>query len=567
MDTLTQSPETPASKALERLRAVRLDRDRFVALAFCWADLLFELDDTGSVIFASGAVQSVLGCHPDQIRGLSFRDLVVKEDRHILRLAETILRKHGRVDDVSLRLRAPGGPTPPLALAGHRMAELDNHVFLAFHSRDRVTLSDGAKHRVARDSLYDAGGFAQVAKELLQDDADANRMTLVSLAGVAAHKDHVSPHQHQDLDQLIGTFLRAVSARGDAAGMIGAGRYGLVHDIGLDINDIRHGICEIVQRHQPGGDVPAVETATLDLDGDLDEHELAQGVLYAINTFHQANRPEFTLRNLGSHLSTLARDAAATVDGFKRMINASDFRMAFQPVIDARTGGAHHFEALARFNGRMGEAPFRYITFAEETGLIVDFDLAMAEKAIAWLADSADRRVRIAVNISGKSIVSARYADTLIKMLSQAPVTRDRLIFEITESAQVPDLAGANQVVQRLRQSGYAVCLDDFGAGAASFRYLSVMEVDIVKLDGDAIHQAMEANKGRAFMTALTTLCRNLDVRTVAEMVDSPELLSFVRGCGVDYLQGYLLGRPNRDRPKYDPAAVARYFPRDPAEG
>ena len=564
MDSLMHAAETPSSRALERLRAVRMDRDRFVALAFCWADLLFELDRDGTIVFASGAVQSVLRADPGQIIGLPFRDLVVREDRHILKLAQTILNKHGRVDEVSLRLRAPGGPTPPLALAGHRMAELDNHFFLAVHSRDRLTLSDGTKHRVARDSLYDAGGFAQAAKELLQDNADANRMTLVSLAGIAARKDQLSDDQRQDLEQVIGTFLRAVSANGDAAGMIGSGRYGLVHDIGLDVNDIRHGIREIVQRHQPDCDLPAVETATLDLDGSLDEHELAQGVLYAINTFHQANRPEFTLRNLGSQLSTLARDAAATVDGFKRMINASDFRMAFQPVIDARTGGAHHFEALARFNGKMGEAPFRYITFAEETGLIVDFDLAMAEKAIAWLADSADRQVRVAVNMSGKSIASARYADTLIKMLSQAPVTRDRLIFEITESAQVTDLVGANQVVQRLRQSGHAVCLDDFGAGAASFRYLSVMEVDVVKLDGDAIHQAMEATKGKAFMTALTTLCRNLDVHTVAEMIDSPELLSFVRGCGVDYVQGYLLGRPNRDRPKYDPGAVARYFPRSP---
>lgn len=124
---------------------------------------------------------------------------------------------------------------------------------------------------------------------------------------------------------------------------------------------------------------------------------------------------------------------------------------------------------------------------------------------------------------------------------------RNFLVFEITESARVADLKKANIFVQSLRSRGFHVCLDDFGAGAASFQYLSVLEVDVVKLDGSAVKNAQSAPKGRAFLKALTTLCKTMEVETIAEMVDSKETLEFVRDCGVEYVQGFLFGKPDPD--------------------
>jgi len=112
---------------------------------------------------------------------------------------------------------------------------------------------------------------------------------------------------------------------------------------------------------------------------------------------------------------------------------------------------------------------------------------------------------------------------------------------------RVADLQRANNFVQSVRNKGFHVCLDDFGAGAASFQYLSVLEVDVVKLDGSAVQNAQKAPKGRAFMKALTTLCKTMKVETIAEMVDSKEALEFVRDCGVDHVQGWLFGKPDPD--------------------
>ncbi|MBL4719665.1 MAG: EAL domain-containing protein [Alphaproteobacteria bacterium] len=134
-------------------------------------------------------------------------------------------------------------------------------------------------------------------------------------------------------------------------------------------------------------------------------------------------------------------------------------------------------------------------------------------------------------------------------------------MFEITESAHMSDLDSANKFIQKVRKNGYRVCLDDFGAGSASFQYLSVLEVDIVKLDGSAVRNAQVAAKGRAFFSALTSLCHNLDVETVAEMIETPESLAFVRECGVQTVQGFLFGRPSENVNEFNPLPKFEIFP------
>jgi EAL domain-containing protein (putative c-di-GMP-specific phosphodiesterase class I) len=152
---------------------------------------------------------------------------------------------------------------------------------------------------------------------------------------------------------------------------------------------------------------------------------------------------------------------------------------------------------------------------------------------------------RVAVNVSGYSIFQDFYLEGLFELLARNPWTAGRLIFEVTESSRMANLEQANSFIQRLRGSGYEVCLDDFGAGAASFQYLSALDVDEVKLDGSAVKNAERSARGRAFLSALTELCRRLSVHTVAEMVDCPGTLAFVKDCGCDFVQGWLFGKPS----------------------
>jgi EAL domain-containing protein (putative c-di-GMP-specific phosphodiesterase class I) len=262
--------------------------------------------------------------------------------------------------------------------------------------------------------------------------------------------------------------------------------------------------------------------------------------------------------------------SARTVNIVKRPAFAADFDAFFQPIVNARTGCIHHYEALARFPDADGTlTPYDHISLAERTGLITVFDMAMVRKMIAWLGNQPQRSgaVRVSVNISGRSINSLPCLAELDALLGDNAWVRGRLMFEITESAHLGNLVAANAFIQRLRRQGFPVCLDDFGAGAANFEYLSCLEVDIVKLDGDWLRAARQARKGEAFLKALIGLCRDLGITTVAEMIEDEAALDFARGCGVTYVQGFLFGAPAGDIGVFRQSIPARLFISEPAAG
>jgi EAL domain-containing protein (putative c-di-GMP-specific phosphodiesterase class I) len=134
-------------------------------------------------------------------------------------------------------------------------------------------------------------------------------------------------------------------------------------------------------------------------------------------------------------------------------------------------------------------------------------------------------------------------------------------LLEITESAHMTDLAAANEFIQKLRGEGFPVCLDDFGAGAANFQCLSSMEVGVVKLDGSAVRNAQKARKGKAFLKPLVSLCRELGVESIAEMVAAEKGLKFIHECGVQYVQVYLFGKPNKEIKTFERLRRPALFP------
>ena len=117
-----------------------------------------------------------------------------------------------------------------------------------------------------------------------------------------------------------------------------------------------------------------------------------------------------------------------------------------------------------------------------------------------------------------------------------------RLMFEITESAAIEDLALADRHIQALRAHGCMVCLDDFGAGAASLAYLQQLRLDVVKIDGRYIRELQHGGRQSTFIRHLVHMCGELKVKTLAEMVETVEAEEAVRRAGVDFAQGWLYG-------------------------
>ena len=545
---------------------MRAERNRFVALAFCWADVLLELDGEEKVVFAAGAAGPLLGRKPEDLIGTPVIDLIAPKDRSLAQEILAIARKRGRIDNISLRLQGSAGVTAPLSFTGHRLDDLDGHYFLAFRMGSGLAAKPGTG-RLSRDGesgLYDADSFAKVVQQRVAAGADAegeSKMTLIELPGYEALRERLDSESEQDLLNTVGAALRANSVDGDAAARIGDDRFGLVHKADVDIGALEQKIAEFTREADPTGEGVMVESGTMEVaESGISEDDLANGLMYTINRFRNAKGTDF-IKNLSSNLSGLVSEAGKSVKEFRKVVANADFDVAFQPIIDTITGEIHHYEALARFHAdKKGESPYERITFAEETGLISEFDLAMVRKVVAWLANVP--RYRVAVNLSGHSVLNLNYINELHMLLRANQWTRDRLMFEITESGRIEDLEGANKFIQTLRREGYEMCLDDFGAGAANFEYISILEVDVIEIDGPALRTAQKTKRGRAYLRALAGMCRELGIGTVAEMIDNEPGLEFVRGCRVQYVQGYLFGKPDSDIRKFDRQVQGRMFPK-----
>lgn len=530
-------------------------KERSLAFVFAWADFVLELVN-GTITYAEGAVEPLLGKPGSALLGKNLADLVSTRDRIVVDKIMALLSRHGRIDETEIRLKGREGFRLPVKICGHALGR-NGHVFLAVRGQLRLPGDDDVYQRDAESGLYQPEKFHELAagrlKEMAKGGKDVN-LTVLDVTGLERILSSLPEEERETLLNAIGSLIKANSIDGDTAASLGNGKFSFISETGQTAADLEREVIDLVHAVVPERDV-VVNTAQVSV-GDtagIDEDSLAKGLMYTFQNLQASGGSAF--HDLTTNMTSLVEQTVGQITAFRDLVTKRDFEVALHPIVSTRDGVIHHFEALCRFSGDHDSSPFKAITFAEETGLIDQFDLTMAEKVIAWLRKQPrnNRSFRAAVNVSGYSIGQPNYVAGLDALLAKNDWLEDRLIFEVTESSRMTDLDAANVFIQNLRKQGFEVCLDDFGAGAASFQYLSVLDVDVVKLDGSAVKNAQKAPKGRAFLTSLTELCRKLKVQTVAEMVDSPKALSFVRECGCDYVQGYLFGKPSVN--------VADFFP------
>ena len=557
--------KTTAAKPVVRTPTdFRAERDRFVALAFCWADFLLELDQFHVITFAGGPWKSLVGKTPKELRGMPIENLVLADDRDLLNSLLNVARRHGRIEDVNIRFNGQARTGMEIGFAGYYLEDLDNHYYLAMRVSRTASagLVAGGHHRGDNSKLFDADSFADVlGGKIKSGDTADNQLTFINMPGLENLKSRMSEEEQAELSKALGLYLRANSIDGDSAAQIEDGKFGLVHANDLDIKSLESQLAGVTQKLDPKKEGITVETATLDVDaGNVSEEDLANGLVYAINQFKDQGNGKFNIKSLSSNLSEMVKDASNKVSTFKSIVAHKKFNLVYHPIINVQTGVVHHYEALTRF--QPGVSPFEIITMAEEMGLIPEFDLAVVHKGLEFINTlPRNSKTSIAVNISGQSVASEIYVKELHQILKENKWARGKLLFEITESAKMDDLEQANNFIQSLRSEGYHVCLDDFGAGAASFGYLMALEVDVVKLDGPVVKDAQKFVRGKALLESMATLCKNLGIETIGEMVDNKEGLDFVRKCGIDYAQGYLFGEPNADVNTFNMGKFAHLFP------
>ncbi len=228
-----------------------------------------------------------------------------------------------------------------------------------------------------------------------------------------------------------------------------------------------------------------------------------------------------------------------------RAIEEDLFVLHFQPIVALADGRVCHHEALLRLAdepGGMLVAPGRFLPAAERYGLVRDIDRMVLGKVIALLADRDD--VTLAVNLSALSVTDEAMLALLERLLDEHRIDPSRLIVEVTETAAISDMDRARDFCTGVQALGCAVALDDFGAGFGSFQYLKHLPFTYLKIDGDFIRGLPGSRTDQLVVKALVGVVRGMGRRTIAEFVGDVPTLEMLRSYGVDYAQGFAIGRP-----------------------
>ncbi len=499
---------------------------RLLGFAFAAADLLIEVTPNGRIAFAMGAGEALIGLTDAAMTKRRWFDLVDPSDHPMLQSMFGGLLDGARAGPVTIKVATPkDAPERFATLTAMRMPG-NKQAISCVLSRANARGPAGLQSRES---------FEARASTLLSQASHDLDLTFIELAGLSlSEKAAADPEK---LQAVVAGILRAQAYQGEAPAAIGPDRYALLKD-SLEPSEV---LIERVGRILSGegyGDV-APASASVPMTGVTQPKQVIKALRYAVELVMQNGLNLPLPADLAGALDQATRSTMHKAGALGSAIRQRQFTLAYQPVVSLTDGSLHHHEVLVRFGEEA--SPFPTIRMAEEMDLIESLDVAILEETLAVM--KRDPTIVLAVNVSGRSIMSDDFVTRVLGLLKGRPDVRGRLMFELTESAAVEDLAVADRHIQAFRRAGCEVCLDDFGAGAASLAYLQQLTLDVLKIDGRYIRDLQFGGREATFVKHLVNMCAELNVRTLAEMVETPEAQDAVRAAGVDYAQGWLYGR------------------------
>jgi EAL domain-containing protein (putative c-di-GMP-specific phosphodiesterase class I) len=251
---------------------------------------------------------------------------------------------------------------------------------------------------------------------------------------------------------------------------------------------------------------------------------------------------------IGSFSSPAGLHPRPWLERLRRALREDLFALHYQPIVSLQSGGVSHYEALIRLaddpDGSL-TAPCSFLPAAERYGLIQEIDRMVIGKVVALMGgELAQRQARVAVNLSALSITDRGMLTHIEQELIRHEVDPDRLVVEVTETAAISDMHRAQVFCEGVHTLGSSVALDDFGAGFGSFQYLKHLPFRYLKIDGDFIRTLPTSRKDQLVVQALVGVARGMGKQTIAEYVGDEPTMRLLRDYGVDYAQGFEVGRP-----------------------
>lgn len=231
----------------------------------------------------------------------------------------------------------------------------------------------------------------------------------------------------------------------------------------------------------------------------------------------------------------------------EKALQDNRFMLYFQPIMRIADRTISHYECLLRMEDDGGEIihPGKFITVAEQTGLIYQIDQRVIELAFSRQAELLLQgfNIKLSINLSAEMLSNPDAFNIISRFLKQYRLDAKHFIFEVTETQAVTRLQAAHDLIMQIEGIGGSFALDDFGVGFSSMSYLKQLPVNYLKIDGSFVKNLIHSREDRLFVNAINSVGQGMGIKTIAEFVENQDILEVLAAIGVDYAQGYGIGK------------------------
>jgi diguanylate cyclase (GGDEF)-like protein len=452
-----------------------------------------------------------------------------------------------------------------LALKRERDLRRRREIELEMELAERNIIGARLQYLVAHDNLTGLSNrrcLEQGLELAVQRAADERRTSALLYLDLDQFKVINDSEGHAAGDRLlisVANHLRRCVGASDTLARIGSDEFGLlIEDVGRDravqiAEELRRELESL--RFEINSRTYHIGTSIgLALVGPGDQVTASELLARADQACFVAKKHGRNRVHIYSHTDTemhALQSNAHWVPRIRKALRDDRFVLVFQPVQSIRDRSIRHFEVLIRMLDEDGSVlePGEFIAVAERMGLIHEIDLWVVARSIEVLAGLPSKYadVSLKVNLSGHAFQNPSLLPLIRDKLMCTKVRAERITFEITETAAIANLTQTRDMVDQLRALGCRLALDDFGSGFNSYSYLKQFPVDYLKIDGSFIIGLMGDPIDQTLVKSMVEIARTLDKKTVAEFVANEETLALLAEYGVDYAQGYYIGRPVRE--------------------
>jgi diguanylate cyclase (GGDEF)-like protein len=410
----------------------------------------------------------------------------------------------------------------------------------------------------ALTGLTNRKGFTdrlELAVERARADGQACMLLFMDLDGFKTINDSLGHSPGDEVLRLFAQRLARSVRRDDGVARLGGDEFGVLLEELASIEDaaaIAEDILANLQHDMVIGGSPLRVTASIGIAVYPQDGETAEVLLKnadaAMYEAKQAGRN--TYRFFEPRMSEAAARMLRIQRGLSEALRNHHLSLAYQPLFDGADGKLVGAEALIRWrHPELGNIPpGDFIPVAERSGQIIEVgDWVIREvcRHIRKWNDAGLTRLRIAINLSPQQLRQPNFVENVLAMVTEASVSPDRIMFEVTETVAMQDAERMTEIVREFQSLGFEIAIDDFGTGYSSLSYLQRFRVKQLKIDRFFTHGLdSHGEEGLAIVSAIIALAHALQMEVVAEGVETGSQLEKLQELACDRLQGYLLAKP-----------------------